>query len=91
MDKVSIMQAITLAIAVLGAVLGVINTWIDLDKSRVKLKVTPAHAIPVGGADPRLQFSLTITNLSSFAVTIDDAGVFYPLHKSWKFDSTGDR
>ena len=77
MDKVSIMQAITLAIALLGAVLGVINTWIGLDKSRVKLKVAPAHAIPVGGADPRLQFSMTITNLSAFAVTIDDAGVFY--------------
>ena len=77
MDKVSIMQAITLAIAVLGAVLGVINTWLGLDKSRVKLKVAPAHAIPVGGADPRLKFSLTVTNLSAFAVTIDDAGVFY--------------
>jgi len=36
--------------------LGVINTWIGLDKSRVKLKVSPAPTIPVGGADPRLQF-----------------------------------
>lgn len=77
MDKISIMQAITLAIAVIGAVLGVINTWLGLDKSRVKLRVAPAHAIPVGGADPRLKFSLTITNLSAFAVTVDDAGVFY--------------
>jgi hypothetical protein len=77
MDKVSIMQAVTFAIAVLGAVLGVINTWIGLDKSRVKLKVAPAHAIPVGGTDPRLQFCLTITNLSSFAVTVDDAGLLF--------------
>lgn len=43
MDKISIVQAITLAIAVLGAVLGVINTWLGLDKSRVKLRVAPAH------------------------------------------------
>lgn len=77
MEKVSIMQAITFAIAVLGAVLGVINTWIGLDKSRVKLKVVPAHAIPLGGTDARLQFCLTITNLSAFAVTIDDAGLLY--------------
>lgn len=77
MENVTVLQAITFAIAVLGAVLGVINTWIGLDKSRVKLRVAPAHALPVGGADPRLRFSLTITNLSAFAVTIDEAGVLY--------------
>jgi hypothetical protein len=36
-------QAITLSVAVLGAVLGVINTWQGLNKSRLKLKVKPAH------------------------------------------------
>jgi hypothetical protein len=77
MKDVTAMQAITLAIAVLGAVLGVINTWIGLDKSRVKLRVAPAHAIPVGDADPRLRFSLTITILSAFVVTIKEAGIFY--------------
>lgn len=77
MVSVTVVQAITFSIAVLGAVLGVINTWIGLDKSRVKLRVAPAHAIPVGSADPRLRFSLTITNLSAFAVTIDEAGVLY--------------
>jgi len=30
-------QLFTFVIAVLGAVLGVINTWHELDKSRVKL------------------------------------------------------
>jgi hypothetical protein len=77
MGNVTAMQAITLAIAVLGAVLGVINTWLGLDKSRVKLRVAPAHAIPVGGADPRLQFCLTISNLSAFSVTIEEAGILY--------------
>ncbi|MDO9360662.1 MAG: hypothetical protein Q7T70_16930 [Polaromonas sp.] len=67
----------TLAIAVLGAVLGIINTWQALDKSRVKLRVVPKHAIPIGGVDQRLTFCIEITNLSGFAVTIAEAGVFY--------------
>ncbi len=70
-------QAVTLAIAVLGAVLGIINTWHALDQSRVKLKVSPAHAIPVGGAPANLTFCVEVTNLSSFPVTVFDVGVFY--------------
>lgn len=77
MTSIAIIQAVTLAIAVLGAVLGVINTWHGLDKSRVKLKVRPAHAIPVGGANPNINFSIEVTNLGAFAVTICDVGVFY--------------
>lgn len=73
----SITEAITFAIAVLGAVLGIINTWQALDKSRVKMRVCPKHAIPVGGADPRLTFCIEITNLSVFAITVEEAGVFY--------------
>lgn len=71
----STVQAITFAIALLGAVLGLINTWHSLDKSRVKLKVVPAHAIPVGGADPWLQFCIEVTNLSTFPVTVHEVGV----------------
>lgn len=70
-------QGIILAIAVLGAVLGIINTWQSLDKSCVKLRVRPKHAIPVGAADPRLTFCIEVTNLSAFAVTVDETGVFY--------------
>ena len=70
-------QGVTLSIAVLGAALGVINTWQALDKSRVKLRVRPKHVIPVGAADPRLTFCIEVTNLSSFAVTIEETGVFY--------------
>lgn len=73
----SVTEAITLAIAVLGAVLGLVNTWYQLDRSRVKLRVSPKHAISVGAADPRLTFCIEITNLSAFAVTIEEAGVFY--------------
>jgi len=73
----TITGAITLALAVLGAALGVINTWKALDRDKVKLRVVPKHAIPIGGADPRLTFCIEITNLSGFPVTIDEAGVFY--------------
>lgn len=77
MENVTFVQALTLSVAILGAVLGVINTWRGLDQSRVKLKVLPAHAIPVGGADPRLKFAIEVTNLSVFPVTVSDVGVFY--------------
>lgn len=77
MENVTTVQIITLSIAVVGAVLGLINTWHGLDKSRVKLKVRPAHAIPVAFADPSLAFSIEVTNLSAFPVTICDVGVFY--------------
>ena len=75
--SVTLIEAITLSIAILGAVLGVINTWHALDRSRVKLKVLPAHAIPVGGADPRLKFCIGVTNLSAFPVTISEVGILY--------------
>lgn len=73
----TILEAITLGIALLGAVLGVVNTWQSLDRTRVKLKVVPAHAIPFGAVDPRLKFSVEVTNLSDFPVTIREVGVFY--------------
>lgn len=73
----SLVAAITLAIAFLGAVLGVINTWHAIDRKRVKIRVRPKHAISVGAADPRITFCIEITNLSEFAVTVDEAGVFY--------------
>jgi hypothetical protein len=73
----TIAAAITLAIAVLGAGLGIINTWLSLDKSRVKLRVRPMRAIPLGAANPRLTFMIEVTNLSAFAVTVCDVGLFF--------------
>ncbi len=70
-------QAVTLSIAVLGAALGLINTWHGLDKSRPKLRVRPAHAIPVGAAPRSLTFCIEVTNLSAFPLTVCDVGVLY--------------
>lgn len=77
MENITIIQMVTLSIAVLGAVLGIINTWHAIDRSRIKLKVRPAYAIPIGGIDERLTFCIEVTNLSTFAVTVYDVGVFY--------------
>lgn len=71
----TIVNGVTLALALLGAVLGIINTWQALDKTRVKLRVRPKHAIPFGGMDERLTFCIEVTNLSAFAVTIEEARV----------------
>jgi hypothetical protein len=73
----STVEAITLAIAVLGAVLGIINTWHTIDKTKVKLLVRPKHAIPIGAVDPRITFCIEVINRSSFAVTLSEVGVFY--------------
>ena len=70
-------QAVTLAIALLGAVLGVINTWHALDKNRVKLKVVPKIAMTLGRSGSAVGFCIEITNLSAFAVTVDEAGVHF--------------
>lgn len=73
----SIFETVTFAIAVLGAVLGVINTWVGLSKERVKLIVTPKHAIPVGGAPEELEFCIEVVNLSAFPITISEIGILY--------------
>ena len=73
----TVLEGITLSIAILGAALGLLNTWHALDRTRVKLRVRPKHAIPVGSADPRMTFCIEVTNLSAFAVTVEEAGVFY--------------
>lgn len=73
----SIKDAITFVVAALGAVLGVLNTWKAIDRDRPKLRVVPKHAIPLGGADPRLRMSIEIINLSTFPMTVDEVGVLY--------------
>jgi hypothetical protein len=62
----------TISAAMLGAVLGVMNTWNTINQRRVRLRVRPSHAIsvPEGG----LKFSVEVLNLSSFAVTIVEVG-----------------
>ena len=66
-------DVVTLAIALLGAVLGVPNTWQRWKQRRVRLTITPDEAVPVTGL-PHKHATLKILNLSSFPVTIENAG-----------------
>ena len=71
-------NGVTLAIAVLGAVLGIINTWKSLDRDRIKLKVKPKHAIPAGNFPIQdIRFCIEVINLSTFPVTINEVGVLF--------------
>jgi hypothetical protein len=68
---------VTLAIAVLGAVLGVMNTWHSISLRRLRLKVRPAHARPIGLGHDAPTFGIEVINLSAFAVTITEVGIVF--------------
>lgn len=77
-NNFTIVDGITLSIAVLGAGLGVINTLRLIYRDRVKLKVVPKRAIPVGKMiDKRIRLCIDVTNLSTFPLTITEVGVLY--------------
>lgn len=64
------------ACGILGAVLGIINMWHQLSKDAVRLKILPAHALPVGhGGAGEWTLSIEVVNLSAFAVTVDEVGL----------------
>lgn len=70
-------EAITLSVAVLGAALGVINTWQSLSQNRLRLRVTPKHALPFGNTPEHINFCIEVINRSYFPVTITEVGVLY--------------
>lgn len=63
---------LTFAAAIIGAVLGIMNTWNSLNQRRVRLRVTPKHTISV--PDGQRGFAIEVINLSAFAVTVDEVG-----------------
>lgn len=63
---------ITFGIALLGAGLGILNYWNAISQRRVRLRVRPTYALPIGGGDT--MFSIEVVNLSTFAVTITEVG-----------------
>jgi hypothetical protein len=77
-DAMTVVDGVTFGIALLGAVLGILNTWQSIEASRMKLKVVPGHLIPVGVlAEPKVDFYIEVTNLSAFPVTIKEVGILY--------------
>lgn len=72
----TVMDAITLGIAVLGAVLGVMSMWRDIDRDRVKLRVSPKWAeVHAPGEDPTPRLCIEVLNLSAFPVTVCEVGL----------------
>lgn len=74
------MGTVTFGIALLGAVLGIINTWRNIDRDRVRLLVKPAHAIPVGAMEhthPNIEFGIEVVNLSVFPVIVSEVGFLH--------------
>ena len=64
-------SGLTLALALTGTFLGVVNTWVNANRDRVKLRVRPVHVID---GSNRSMFGIEVTNLSSFKVSVDDVG-----------------
>ena len=65
-------SSVTTGVALLGAALGVMNTWNTISQRRVRLRVRPAVAFAVPHGHP--SFSIEVLNLSSFAVTVSEVG-----------------
>jgi hypothetical protein len=68
---------ITIALASVGAALGVMNTWNALSQRRVRLVVRPTYALNADGRRPPM-ISISVTNLSNFPMTIDEVGFTGP-------------
>lgn len=64
-------EYITLGAALLGAVLGIMNTWNAMSARRVRLRVRPAHALTDTG---QWMFSIEVLNMSNFPLTIREVG-----------------
>lgn len=92
LSSLGLAEWLTVGAAALGAVLGVLNTWRNIRQDRVKLRVTFRRWKPnetsIGGV-------VTVTNLSSFPVAIDDvyavvrgqSDVGFPRSYSKNFDA----
>lgn len=65
---------ITLAIALLGAVLGIYNAWQGWRDRAVRFRVRVTQAIGIGFPTETC-VSIEVTNLSSFPITIGEVGL----------------
>lgn len=61
----------TLGLGITGSVLGIMNTWLAINRDRVRVRVKPVHI--VDGADRR-KFGIEVLNLSGAKIYIVDVG-----------------
>ena len=75
-------ESITLITAIIGAVcgvagatLGIINTLHQIQRNKVRLKVTPKNIFPFGAIqNANINFGIEVINLSDFPVVVSDVG-----------------
>ena len=71
-DALTWKDAITMGVALIGAVLGVMNTWNAMNQQRVRVRVTPHFVASMDGRP--IGVSIEAINLSAFALTIKEIG-----------------
>ena len=65
-------EILTISAALLGAVLGIMNTWNSINQRRLRLRVRPAFVTDLAGQPQG--FEIEAINLSACPVTIVEAG-----------------
>ena len=73
-NAISVADIAAIMLGLFGALLGLMNTWKAISDDKVKLVVRPKSAIPIGAADPDIDFCIEVLNRSQFPVTITDMG-----------------
>ena len=74
-DSITLITAIAgVSFGLLGAVLGVVNTWRAIDRDRIRIRVEPVFFFRTDGIVKMVGYRLIITNLSYIAVTITQVG-----------------
>lgn len=75
-DTLTIATAIIgAASGLLGSFLGIMNARHQFQRNKIRLKVIPQHAIPVGAIrDAPINFGIEVINLSDFPVVLVDVG-----------------
>ncbi len=76
LNLLTLKDFLTMGAAVIGAVLGIMNTWNAMNQKKVRLRIVPAYSIMT--ATGAVGFSIEVTNLSAFPVTITEVGVTMP-------------
>ena len=72
MNELTVYQVVTFAFAMVGAVLGVLNTWRNFRLDSVRLRVRPKHVIiPSDHTD---YVGISVVNTGAVAVTLVDVG-----------------
>ncbi len=70
---------ITISVAAVGAVLGIINTWSGLNQKRLRLRVVPKMCYPAAnGMFGTAMGCIEVINLSAFPVSVQEIGFTLP-------------